>query len=199
MIIWGGIEGSFTVQTGYRYDPTADSWVTMSTVGAPPQRTLHVAVWTGSMMIVYGGFDTQETSSGGRYTIDHAVDLDGDGLSSCDGDCNDADPGAFAVPGEVTGLTLGSGGALAWDSAAPGAGSGTVHDLLRGAVDELPVGSGPAEACLVSGTVATTETDSSLPTSGSGFFYLVRGRNSCGPGTYGFATSGAERIGATCP
>nr|MBP7149238.1 hypothetical protein [Acidobacteriota bacterium] len=41
-------------------------------------------------------------------------------------------------------------------------------------------------------------TDGELPAAGHGFWYLYRGRNSCGTGTYGFATGGAERIGAPC-
>jgi len=40
--------------------------------------------------------------------------------------------------------------------------------------------------------------DGAIPAPGHGFWYLYRGRNSCGTGSYGFATSGAERIGATC-
>src|SRR5437763_12760290 len=42
-----------------------DSWTATATVGAPSERDSHVAVWTGSEMIVWGGpfFD----ASGGRY------------------------------------------------------------------------------------------------------------------------------------
>ena len=38
------------------------------------------------------------------------------------------------------------------------------------------------------------------PPEGDGNYYLIRGRNACGAGTYGFATGGAERVpGAPCP
>ncbi len=40
--------------------------------------------------------------------------------------------------------------------------------------------------------------DGAVPAPGHAFYYLYRGRNSCGTGSYGFATSGTERIGATC-
>jgi hypothetical protein len=40
--------------------------------------------------------------------------------------------------------------------------------------------------------------DGALPAPGHGFWYLYRGRNSCGTGSYGFATGGTERIGAIC-
>jgi hypothetical protein len=40
--------------------------------------------------------------------------------------------------------------------------------------------------------------DLAIPDPGHAFWYLYRGRNSCGTGSYGFATSGTERIGAFC-
>ena len=40
--------------------------------------------------------------------------------------------------------------------------------------------------------------DGAIPAPGTGFWYVYRGRNSCGTGTYGFATGGAERISTVC-
>jgi hypothetical protein len=40
--------------------------------------------------------------------------------------------------------------------------------------------------------------DGDVPASGHGFWYLYRGRNGCGDGSYGFATDGSERISAAC-
>jgi hypothetical protein len=62
MIIWGG--GSFFTQyhtgnclnDGYRFDPFANIWTKMSMVNAPSPRCGHVAVWTGTEMIVWGGY-----------------------------------------------------------------------------------------------------------------------------------------------
>jgi hypothetical protein len=67
MIVWGG-EGAGPVfrmplNTGRRYDPTTDSWMATSTTNAPSARFLHTSVWTGSEMIVWGGW----TNTGGRY------------------------------------------------------------------------------------------------------------------------------------
>ncbi|ANM28382.1 hypothetical protein ABI59_00190 [Acidobacteria bacterium Mor1] len=69
MIVWGGSPGTANsgLDTGGRYDPVADSWTPTSTVGAPPKRGRHVAVWTGSEMIVWGGRDSTQVNSGGRY------------------------------------------------------------------------------------------------------------------------------------
>jgi hypothetical protein len=41
---------------GGRYIPAADSWTAVTAFGAPSRRTGHTAVWTGSEMIVFGGF-----------------------------------------------------------------------------------------------------------------------------------------------
>jgi hypothetical protein len=67
MIIWGGtVEGSPPVtNTGGAYDPAAKVWTPTSTKGAPAPRHSHSAVWTGSKMIVWGGFGATEYEVGG--------------------------------------------------------------------------------------------------------------------------------------
>jgi len=66
MVVWGGTQNTspFVTSTGGRYNPTTDSWVPTTTAGAPSARDSHVAVWTGTEMIVLGGFPSLE---GGRY------------------------------------------------------------------------------------------------------------------------------------
>jgi N-acetylneuraminic acid mutarotase len=67
MIVWGGEgvgpTGSMSLNTGGRYNPTSDSWVTISTIGAPNARREHSAVWTGSEMLIWG----ESGNTGGRY------------------------------------------------------------------------------------------------------------------------------------
>ena len=87
---------------------------------------------------------------------------------------------------------------LVWDSAS-GAGPGTVHDVVRGRADGLPVGGGSLEICLASGIGSATTSDSTVPPVSRAFWYLVRGRNSCGTGPYGFRSSGTESITTVCP
>ncbi len=74
MIVWGGygLGGSgLYSNTGARYDPLTNQWKPTSTIGAPAARVDHTAVWTGTEMIVWGGFgdyyapDVGQT--GGRY------------------------------------------------------------------------------------------------------------------------------------
>jgi len=71
MIVWGGNEGEFSTvffNTGGRYDPVGDQWFPTATGGAPSGRDGHRAVWTGSEMILFGGFDgANEVATGGRY------------------------------------------------------------------------------------------------------------------------------------
>jgi len=74
-----------------------------------------------------------------------------------------------------------------------------VHDVLRGVLEEPPVGAGGSETCLAAGISAATTIDGDLPSGGQAFFYLVRARNVCGAGTYGNASDGTERVTMACP
>jgi CSLREA domain-containing protein len=124
------------------------------------------------------------------------IDTDFDGRGDpCD--CAPNDPGAFAIPAEVSGPTLPDKVTLQW-TAVPNVGSGTLYDVLRGETQALPVDGGATETCM--GSVAGTSTTiSGNPSPGVAFWYVVRARNSCGASTYGFATSGTERISNACP
>jgi hypothetical protein len=68
MIIWGGSGPS---DTGARYDPTNDTWSPTSDDSKPEARTNLSAVWTGSGMIVWGGYGSSypvhELDTGGIY------------------------------------------------------------------------------------------------------------------------------------
>ena len=72
MIVWGGnfwdgIQQHW-LNTGSRYNPGTNSWAATSTANAPPGRENHTAVWTGSKMIVWGGYDgNSNVNTGGRY------------------------------------------------------------------------------------------------------------------------------------
>ena len=60
MIIWGGSWSVYDeLNTGGIFDPVTNTWTgATSTVGAPPIRTNHTAIWTGTDMIVFGGMWT---------------------------------------------------------------------------------------------------------------------------------------------
>jgi hypothetical protein len=69
MIVWGGTDGLNPMNTGGLYDPDKDNWTATSVTNAPSVRKYHPAIWSGSEMIVWGGYDTSATpvGTGGRY------------------------------------------------------------------------------------------------------------------------------------
>ena len=71
MIIWGGHGTTFSdeLNTGGRYDPLTDTWEPLSTDDAPAARMGHAAVWTGGLMLVWGGQGSGSSgrADGGRY------------------------------------------------------------------------------------------------------------------------------------
>ena len=70
MIVWGGrVAGKpATTASGGVYDPASKAWKPTSTVGAPSPRYLHSAVWTGTKMLVWGGYgDAALAPDGAAY------------------------------------------------------------------------------------------------------------------------------------
>lgn len=140
------------------------------------------------------------------------TDQDGHG-DACD--CLPQEGDAFQAPDDVDGLAFGCDRlTMNWNSLALLAGPATVYDFLSGRLDRdsrgvplgLPVGAEAApggtdplkERCLLSAGSYASVADSTDPPVGSGFWYLVRGRNGCGIGTYGFSSTGSERVSSTC-
>ncbi len=136
------------------------------------------------------------------------IDRDGDGYGdrpdpSCASlvpDCNLDNPSIWGTPGESVNLRFTSKTVLYWDvPLAPGAlASGLSYDTLR---------SGIKSNFLVADCVEsddgpnTTATDVELPSSGQVFYYLNRAQNACavGVGSLGTGSTGAVRVGVSCP
>lgn len=127
------------------------------------------------------------------------VDTDADGAGDlCD--CAPADAGAYGAPFEASGLSFAADKAtIAWVSIASKTGSGTVYDALVGDLGALRAsGTIAAASCLGTATTAVSRLDSAIPAPGSGFYYLIQARNSCGLGGFGASSSGSPRVHATC-
>jgi hypothetical protein len=129
--------------------------------------------------------------------FDNFTDADLDGVRDTL-DCAPGNASAFAVPREVRDVRFPDATLLAWSSERPRSGAGTRYDVLRGDIDDLPVGSG-LEVCLADGTSGETTPETAVPARGRGFVYFVRAGNGCGTGPYGATSQAVERISTPCP
>lgn len=168
------------------------------TTGAWGARSVHAADLDGD-----GDVDVLSGSQNDHDIVwyvnesDYA-DTDGDGMRD-DLDCAPGNATAFAVPGEIRSVRFDAADEMTWSTEAPRSGSGTVYDVVRGWIGELPVRSGgPGETCAVLATPATGLPADSSPAPGVGYYYVVRGKNACGVGTYGFASGPIERTSVAC-
>jgi len=77
MILWGGYDGNLGAinNNGAVYDPSQFQVLGSTAVAnAPSARYKHGAVWTGTEMIVWGGYDDSNLfNDGGRYNPSSAV------------------------------------------------------------------------------------------------------------------------------
>lgn len=79
MLVWGGTTVTFTgeppkqgnssFQDGARFSPATGRWSPISTHHAPGERSSHLAAWSGSEMIVWGGGNSKSEclNTGARY------------------------------------------------------------------------------------------------------------------------------------
>jgi HYR domain-containing protein len=72
MIVWGGLDNSrvpaVVFGDGAIYDPSGNTWSSLSMIDAPDPRFGHLAAWAGNRMVVYGGGTVfLFTPRGGRY------------------------------------------------------------------------------------------------------------------------------------
>ncbi len=76
MVVWGGVRtvipNDVFLADGGRYDPVTNNWIELSPMAdqVPQARAGHSAVWTGSEMIVWGGYAGQTPLAlGARYVL----------------------------------------------------------------------------------------------------------------------------------
>ena len=127
----------------------------------------------------------------------HDTDSDGVG-DACD--CLPEDPAVWSTPPEVSDLTLGKTAFTQLTWTAPDGVS--AYDVAGAELGDLAIDGGvDGAACLMDDTGAAVWEDTRAdPVSGEGYYYLVRGENACGAGTYGFDGSGEERVlPVACP
>ncbi len=104
--------------------------------------------------------------------------------------------GTPAVPPEIAGVFASSDKTtFSWSTAA----SASRYDVLRGALSAFPAGPGGNDETCFDDLGGTSVSDPTVPPQGLGFWYLARGENSCGKGTFGVQSSGSPRTTTTCP
>jgi hypothetical protein len=123
------------------------------------------------------------------------LDRDGDGAANAS-DCAPDDASAFAIPSELRPLSVRreawGAATLSWPPVMPGAGPGTRVDVASGRLAELRTDRGFARAACAAPQVPDAPWTDSRPD--SGLWYLARGRNACGSGTWG-----GTRVVEACP
>jgi hypothetical protein len=122
--------------------------------------------------------------------VDQA-NADGDAAGdACD--CSPFDPTVFAAPVAIDARASRTSFAgdvqVFWASLDPVCGSATDYDVLRGTLSALLAGGYPGAAICVADNAADTPYNEAagacLAPLGDGCWYLLRGQNSCGAGTY---------------
>ena len=75
------------------------------------------------------------------------------------------------------------------------------YDIVSQTLSDLVANGVSNAACLFGGAATTSYDDVRVgPDEGDGYYYLIRARSACGAGSYGFGSSGVERVPATpCP
>ncbi len=147
----------------------------------------------------------QPTINGGTNALRHAFDANGSLLiftPNAQGGYDWSSPNFINdPPQEVQNLAFTSDTAFTWD-ALSGSGTYNVYRIALGTfVDSDADGAADSYgACLDSGLPSNSDSDATAPPDGSGFAYLVTGKNAAGEGTLGGASSGAARPNLSpCP
>ena len=141
----------------------------------------------------YDSCTVGDTCAGATCLAGPLRDADGDGYvdALCGGsDCDDQNAAVHELPAEIFDLRWTSSSDFGWSPAGPA----TFYDLTRGALADLPVGSSPSEVCLLTGTADVVVSDATPPPPAGGYWYLARGRNTCGAGSYGAGSDGLPRV-----
>jgi len=130
-------------------------------------------------------------------------DTDGDGVWN-GADCAPDDPLLWSMPGEALGDHLSHNrvsGVTTITWTAPtilgGALSTIRYDTVR-STSRSDFTSGVA-VCIDTNGADTSSPDALTPAGGQAFYYLIRAKNSCGPGSAGTTSSGAPRTVRSCP
>ncbi len=192
--VTGGYTG--TVATGFS-NPIGgrSAWCNVSP-GYPSYVTTTVnlpAAAAGQTVQLRWRIGTDSTQSATGQNIDSIVIAD-----TCAAVCNGG-PG-LPLPAEAQNLRLSTDKrTITWSPVA----SATRYDVVRGNTANLPVGPGGGDEVCFGNLPGPSLVDTTIPAPSAGFWYVSRGENSCGNGTYGTqnlnGAPGPPRTTTTCP
>ncbi|HYV17753.1 MAG TPA: hypothetical protein VFC25_01835 [Verrucomicrobiae bacterium] len=115
-------------------------------------------------------------------------DRDEDGMPNASDFCP-GDASVFEAPALVTGVAVDAAASVSWSPLTPADGAPVLYDVAGGSLSSVPGSGFASAACLAGGLPGTAWTDARPnPAVGNGFYYLVRGRKSCGAGSFGSGT-----------
>lgn len=128
------------------------------------------------------------------------IDADGDGVAECD--CDDNNNQIWAVPGDITGLTLDENGGttdLSWNPPLNYGGVSVEYDTVRSSFAFDFVNT--ASCLLQPDPTQPVGQDGEVPATNRLYNYLIRATNACpgGDGSLGSDSDSQERPGKTCP
>jgi hypothetical protein len=220
MIVWGGYSTAY-INTGAIYcagcpdtpwyldsdtDTFGDPGVIQMACDQPAGHILLAGDCDDADAVVYPA--APQVCDGKNNDCDHPswpglsgtneFDNDTDGLSTCQGDCDDADPGNWLVPGDTWGMVFGGDTeTLSWEPPVLPGGLALLYDTLRSDLADDFVSAG---FCLESDDGPGTDaTDTDVPATPGFFYYLTRAGNGCGKGSLGTDSSDETRLGTACP
>jgi hypothetical protein len=99
----------------------------------------------------------------------------------------------------TTGLAFTGKDSITWTADT----NATQYDVVRGSTFAFPVGPGGGDETCFDDLAGPVLIDATVPAPGTGFWYLSRGENACGSGTFGtqgvHGAPGPPRVTTTCP
>jgi DNA-binding beta-propeller fold protein YncE len=151
-------------------------------------------VTTAQLRTQAGGpitFTCATVGSGQRLGSDRDEDGTPNGSDFCPGDA-----AVFEAPALVSGVGVDAASTVSWSALVPADGAPVFYDVAGGSLSSVPGSGFTSAACLAGVLPGTSWTDARPnPPMGNGYYYLVRGRKSCGAGSFG---SGSGPDALTC-
>jgi N-acetylneuraminic acid mutarotase len=201
-LLWGGSAEWGTTRSGGRYmtGPSSDQDLD-GFAGCQDCNDSNPAVYPGAPQICDGANNDCNSPGWPSLVGTNESDGDSDGLSSCQGDCDDANASVWSTPGEAQDLILlADQQSLTWLAPSTAGGTAWTYDTIKSG---SPVDFVNGAVCVETNGADTQSTDATQPAPGAALFYLVRAENACpgalGRGPLGAQSNGTPRTGRDCP